>query len=76
MKKVLITRLFGLLALLVSQQVSAYEFESGGIYYSIYGDEARVTWGDTKYQGDVVIPSQVKYRGKTYSVTTIVLCLF
>ena len=71
MKKVFITRLIGLLALLVNLPVYAYDFESGGIYYNIDGDNVTVTSGDSKYQGDVTIPSQVAYNGKTYSVTSI-----
>ena len=71
MKKVFIIRLIVLLALLVSLPVSAYDFKYGDIYYNISGDEVYVTSGDSKYQGSIVIPSQVTYNGKTYRVTSI-----
>ena len=72
MKKVFITRLIGLLALLVNLPVYAYDFESGGIYYNIDGDNTvYVTSGDMKYSGDVIIPEEVSYNGKKYSVTSI-----
>ena len=52
--------------------VCAYDFESGGIYYSIiYGDIVSVTSGDSKYIGDIVIPNQVSNNGRTYNVTSI-----
>ena len=53
----------------------AYDFESGGIYYNYLGENnVSVTSSDTnyqKYQGSIVIPSQVTYNGQTYSVTII-----
>ena len=47
-------------------------FEYNGIYYGI-GDNntVSVTYGEVKYSGDVVIPEQVIYKGKTYSVKSI-----
>ena len=49
-----------------------YIFEADGIYYKIgENNTVSVTYGNTKYSGDVVIPSQVVYEGKTYSVTSI-----
>ena len=72
MKKVFITRLIGLLALLVDLPVYAYDFESGGIYYNIDGDNTvYVTSGDMKYSGDVIISEEASYNGKKYSVTSI-----
>lgn len=47
-------------------------FEVNGIYYKIgENNTVAVTEGNTKYSGDVVIPSQVIYEGKTYNVTCI-----
>ena len=60
-----------IMLLFASVSIYAYDFESGGIYYNIDGDNVSVTSGDSKYQGDVTIPSQVAYNGKTYSVTSI-----
>ena len=49
-----------------------YIFEADGIYYKIgENNTVSVTYGNTKYSDDVVIPSQVVYEGKTYSVTSI-----
>ena len=71
------------LALLLSlamlpQLASAHDFEVGGIYYNINGNEATVTYrGSSSYEysneytGAVNIPSSVTYNGTTYSVTTI-----
>ena len=42
-----------------------------GIYYYFSGDEATVTYGDSQYTGEVVIPCFVTHEGKTYRVTTI-----
>jgi hypothetical protein len=54
-----------------------YKFEADGIYYKIgENNTVSVTYGDTKYSGDVVIPSQVVYEGKTYSVTSIGVMAF
>ncbi len=53
----------------------AYDFQVGGIYYNLNGEEVTVTYGSDKYSssysGDVVIPASVTYEGKTYSVTSI-----
>ncbi len=47
-------------------------FYQGGIYYIIgENNTVSVTSGDVKYSGDVVIPEQVTYNGKTYSVISI-----
>ena len=47
-------------------------FEVNGIYYKIgENNTVAVTEGNTNFSGDVVIPSQVIYEGKTYSVTSI-----
>ena len=70
MRTIVATRLIGLLTILVSLPASAYDsFESGGIHYEINNGEAMVA--PNLYQGDMVIPSEVTYKGKTYPVTVI-----
>lgn len=77
MREVFITRLIGLLALLVSIPVYAesvyFDFELGGLCYIIYGDNVSVAQRafDNGYEGDIVIPDQVVYNGYTYNVTGI-----
>ncbi len=42
------------------------------IYYDIDGNDLQVTNnGENSYGGDLVIPAQVLYKGKTYNVTSI-----
>ncbi|MGM9841359.1 MAG: leucine-rich repeat domain-containing protein [Candidatus Limisoma sp.] len=66
-----------LLALILMPILSyAYDFEVDGIYYNINpdGETVSVTYREeeeSSYSGDVVIPSEVTYDGKTYSVTEI-----
>ena len=64
--------------LLCSVAASAYNFEVDGIFYNSSGDEAIVTYKGSspstyskEYSGSVVIPEEVTYNGKTYSVTSI-----
>ena len=53
----------------------AYDFQSGDLYYNITSNVApytvEVTSGNTKYSGDITIPSSVTYNGITYAVTGI-----
>ena len=75
MKSLIKTALL-LLALLLPATATAYDFEVDGIYYDINGVEATVTYGNDiwisgSYHGDVNIPDEVTYNGKTYSVTAI-----
>lgn len=52
----------------------AYCFEQDGIAYNILSEDeltVEVTQREAKYKGDIVIPSQVTYEAKTYSVTAI-----
>lgn len=71
MKKITLLT-FLLLALLLPATVMAYDFEAGGIYYDINGNEATVAQSPSySYRGDIVIPSSVSYQGTTYSVTAI-----
>ena len=66
-----------LLALILMPILSyAYDFEVEGIYYNINpdGETVSVTYREeeeSSYSGDVVIPSEVTYDNKTYSVTEI-----
>ena len=53
------------------------EFEVNGIRYLIgENNTVSVISKSTKYSGDVVIPGQVTYNGKTYSVTSIGISAF
>ena len=56
---------------MIGLQAFAYSAKINGIFYNLSGTEAEVTWGNSKYMGNVVIPSSVKYNGTTYSVTSI-----
>ena len=49
------------------------KFETGGITYNINdnGTSVSVIAGNTKYEGNVSIPSSVSYNGKSYDVTSI-----
>ena len=67
--------------LITATTASAYSFEVDGIYYNKLrdGKSVEVTSKDPynayyyhpSYSGSVTIPSQVTYRGTTYSVTSI-----
>ena len=64
--------------LLCSVAASAHDFEVDGIFYKISYDDAIVTFKgqrsdqySNEYSGSVVIPEEVTYNGKTYSVTSI-----
>ena len=64
--------MIGLLALLVSMPMNAYDFECDGIYYDIKEDhELTVVAGDNKYQGEVVIPNEVAIYSTMFNVTKI-----
>lgn len=53
--------------------VDAYNAKVGDIYYNLItkASTAEVTFGDEKYNGDVIIPSSFEYEGKQYIVTVI-----
>lgn len=75
MKTKVIRTLLTIACLLCSMQMSAYDFEVGGIYYNIVS-ETEKTCGvtyiyDFHYSGDVKIPSNVNYNGETWTVTGI-----
>ena len=70
MRKVLLC-LLGLL-FVSGTKLYAYDFQSGGIYYTIKeGNNVAVTSGDLKYEGKIIIPEKVSYNGKSYNVTSI-----
>ena len=72
------TRLLTFLCCLLSAlAASAYDFEVNGIYYDKTSDtEVAITYGDPDYSGEVTIPAEVSYNGKSYSVTSIGACAF
>ncbi|MCR5394034.1 MAG: leucine-rich repeat domain-containing protein [Bacteroidales bacterium] len=78
MKRIILLTLWltGILMLLC-QSASAYDFESGGLYYDITSSTdltVEVTYesyNSSYITGSVTIPSSVTYSGKTYSVTSI-----
>ena len=77
MKLQILRKLIPIACLLVSMNVLAYDFKSGGIYYNITSSENKtveVTYKDTNYKsysGDVTIPSSVTHEEIEYSVTSI-----
>lgn len=75
MKKQILLQLMCLLTcLMVSMTVGAYDFVKDGIYYTISGTNAYVTYKDTNYNsysGTVNIPATVTNNGTTYSVVQI-----
>ena len=67
---------FCLLALFGSLNMQAYDFEVGGIYYTVTDTasasaKVAVAPGEELYEGSVAIPATVTSEGKTYSVTAI-----
>lgn len=69
-------KLFTLFALMLVciGQVSAYDFEVDGLYYTkLFGSNDSVAVEGCKkgYSGSAVIPATVTYEDKTYSVTCI-----
>ena len=74
MKK--LRHLLTVLLLLCSVVANAQDFEVDGIYYNIHTEERSVEVTSSgsyynSYNGSVVIPESVTYRGVTYSVTSI-----
>ncbi len=71
MRKVLLS----LIALYITLNSFAYDFQSGGFYYNITSSEepytVSLTYGDEMYSGDVVIPESVIYDSNTYEVNKI-----
>ena len=78
MKQQLLSKrwLVSLLLTLMSTISWAYDLEIDGMYYNLNSDEVSVSltyksMTEFVYTGDVVIPSSVKYRGRSYKVTAI-----
>ena len=73
--KQIIKKTWMLMAVLCASLSSyAYDFEVDGIYYSVISLQdltCEVVKGDNKYEGDVVIPSEVIYNNRTLSVIAI-----
>ena len=67
--------LLALIAAMLPQMASAYDFEVDGLCYSFNSDgvSVTITSGDNYSSdiGDINIPSTVTYNGSTYSVTSI-----
>lgn len=70
-----ITKLMVLaLVLITNFSVDAYDFEVDGLYYTITSTSeltCKVDKGEVEYAGDIVVPSEVQFRGKTLKVTDI-----
>ncbi|MBQ9312428.1 MAG: leucine-rich repeat domain-containing protein [Bacteroidales bacterium] len=61
-------------AIVLSSNTFAYDFQTDGIYYNITSwtdNIVAVTSGNNNYSGSVVIPSNVTYNGVNYNVTSI-----
>ncbi len=75
MKKHYIKKLFATVAvLLCSITANAYDFEVDGIYYNIISATdltVEVTEGENEYTGKVIIPSNVVYKSKVLTITSI-----
>ena len=53
---------------------SAHDFEYNGMYFNILSTTdltCEITEGDVKYEGNISIPSEVEYKGRTLKVTSI-----
>ena len=77
MKKLLTIVLFCAVCLMTQARGHDYSFKCDGLYYTITGPTTvEVTYKDRKGKGykkltEAVVPSQVKHKGKTYTVTRI-----
>ena len=76
MKKNRLFLIILMMAMMLAPDVAmAYDFESGGIYYNITGNNTvSVTYKDTNlnsYSGTVNIPAKVTHEGVQYNVTAI-----
>lgn len=72
MKYLKLKSLFTALLCLFCTSSWAYDCEVNGIYYNRTSvTDFEVTSGDKKYTGDIVIPENVTYNGRTFKVTTI-----
>ncbi|MBQ9665784.1 MAG: leucine-rich repeat protein [Bacteroidaceae bacterium] len=59
------------LGVLLPLQLKAYDAQINGIYYNFNNTIATVTYGSSKYTGDLNIPSSITYNGNLYYVMGI-----
>ena len=71
MRKDIITRLIGILTLLVSIPAYAYDFTESGLYYNLKSDGSLEVAGLASWTTMADILSDVTINGKTYRVTSI-----
>ena len=74
MKKSFTQKLWLIAAMLsVAYSASAYDVEVDGIFYNLNNGTqvASVTYGSTKYSGEVVIPSEIKVNEVKYTVISV-----
>ena len=75
MKRTILKLMMMALGVLLPMNVKAYDCKVNGIYYNLSGNEAEVTYdvqySSSNYSGSITIPSTIRYKGKTYSVTSI-----
>ena len=72
--KTIKTTLLTIVMLLCNISASAHDFEVDGIFYNISSIEeltVEVTSGDNLYRGNIIIPEEVVFKGKTLKVTNI-----
>lgn len=62
-----------ILMCIVGTKAFAYDFEKDGFYYNLdpYDMTVKITYGENPYKGNVIIPSEVSYNGRTMNVTAI-----
>lgn len=60
--------------LCISLTASAYDFKVDGLCYNVISLQdltCEVTYDNTEYTGDIVVPSTVEYKSRIFSVTAI-----
>lgn len=78
MKQIFNSILFTILISIVGTKVYSYDFKKDGIYYNLdsYDMTAIVTYGESLYEGNVKIPNEVSYNGRTMRVKYIGVSAF
>ncbi|MBQ9665754.1 MAG: leucine-rich repeat domain-containing protein [Bacteroidaceae bacterium] len=73
MQRFYLRTLFLCLFSFIGTSIFAYDYYVDGIYYNldIETNTAIVTNGDSKYEGEIVIPASIKNEGDIYTVTAI-----
>lgn len=59
---------------MLSVSVSAYDFEIDGMYYNVLSIDTltvEVTYGENKYSGNIVVPSQINFKDRIFKVIRI-----